>query len=81
MGIQRSTSFKYEGANIIVIKPSPGVFNLTPYLLIWNLFYVLIDCALSWYDLKDIEVAQGSTFWFIHDNPIIFVVTVSTCYA
>jgi hypothetical protein len=34
MGVRRSTSIKLRGANIVVIKASPGAFNQCPCILI-----------------------------------------------
>jgi hypothetical protein len=46
-----------------------------------SLFYVLVDCALSLYELYDTIDALRSTFLITLVNIIIWWFTVSTCYA
>jgi hypothetical protein len=45
------------------------------------LLYVLLDCALSLYELDDNLVAIGVSFLIILVNPIFWWIIVSSCYA
>jgi hypothetical protein len=43
--------------------------------------YVLLDCALSLYELDDNLVALGATFPITLVNPISWWIIISSCYA